>query len=423
MIKEKNSGEQEDLMKIMHTADLHLDRSFEGLKNCPKQITEKLQQANHKVITAIVDIAIKNQVDAVIFAGDTFHQSRTSIRTQAYFITEMKRLEQANIPVIMTFGNHDYYAEERYWFDFPKNMFIFKKEQVETHYFMTKNQEKIAVSGFSYEHPWINEAKLATFPNKDSTAKLHIGIYHGDTASNGSQSYAPFSFSDMKTKGYDYWALGHIHQPQVVSADPLIVYPGTPQGHTKKERTVQGVAIVSVEPGHATVRFEPVAQTIWQVEQYSLSKANSLQEALSTLTDLLFKGFSSQEQLVLKEIQLRDVEQLGEEFRISYENGELLQYLQATLLQQTNQSLFLFRVEVLNEEPIKKIMINADSELLKQLEKNYMQTDIYSNTLQELVQNPLFSSVVQINGEWRERSIAHADQKIQEDFTIQEDQS
>lgn len=409
-------------MKVLHTADLHLDRSFEGLKNSPKQLVEKLQKANHNALTAIIDIAIRNQVDAVIFAGDTFHQSRTSIRTQAYFIDEMKRLEQAKIPVFMSFGNHDYYVAERYWFDFPKNMFLFQKEQVETHYFMTKNQEKVAVSGFSYEHPWINTDKLTEFPVKDPAADLHIGMYHGDTTNNGQQNYAPFSFSEMKTKGYDYWALGHIHQPQVVSADPLIVYPGTPQGHTKKERTVQGVAIVSVESGHATVRFEPVAQITWQTEQYSMSQARNSQEVLSLLTKLLLENRLDQDQVVLKQIQLTDIDQLGEEFQISYENGELLQYLQTMLLQKTNDSLFLFQVEVLSDDVEKKVRINAAPELLNQLEKNYLQADIFSNTLQELMQNPLFSSVVSLNEEWRGRTLKQADQKIQEDFVIQEDQ-
>lgn len=409
-------------MKVLHTADLHLDRSFEGLKNIPKQIAEKLQLANHQVVTAIVDIAIKKQVDAVIFAGDTFHQSRTSIRTQAYFIAEMKRLEQEKIPVIMAFGNHDYYVAERYWFDFPKNMFLFQKEQVETHYFMTKNQEKIAVSSFSYEHPWINENKLSEFPSKDTAIDLHIGIYHGDTMNNGVQNYAPFSFSEMKMKGYDYWALGHIHQPQVMSADPLIVYPGTPQGHTKKERTVQGVAIVSIESGHATVHFEAVSKVSWQKTKYSLSQASNLQEALSLLEELLVTDSLDQKSMILKEIQLTDTEQLGEEFRISHGNGELIQYLQTTLLQRTNHSLFLFQVRLLTEELDKKVRITADPELLRQLEKNYLQPEIFSNTLQELVQNPLFSSVVQLNEDWRERSVAKADQKIKADFVIQEDQ-
>ncbi|MEI5993712.1 metallophosphoesterase family protein [Candidatus Enterococcus mansonii] len=410
-------------MKVLHTADLHLDRSFEGLKIIPKQIHERLQQANQKVLAAIVDIAIKNQVDAVILAGDTFHQSRTSIRTQAYFIDEMKRLEQVKIPVIMTFGNHDYYMEQRYWFDFPANMFLFKKEQVETHYFMTKNQEKVAITGFSYEHPWINENKLDQFPLKDQTVDIHIGIYHGDTSNNGQQNYAPFSFSQMKSKGYDYWALGHIHQPQVVSANPLIVYPGTPQGHTKKERTVQGGAIVSIQPGHATVRFQQTEQIKWQSQECSLRQAKSLQEALVLLLETILAENKEQGELTLKEIQLVETEQLGEEFRTSFESGELLQYLQERLLLESSQALLVYQLDVKDRTTDIKSEIFADPELLKQLEKNYLQPEIFSDTLQELLQNPLFSTVVHVNEQWRKRSIEAADQRINQDFVIREDQS
>lgn len=409
-------------MKVLHTADLHLDRSFEGLKKIPEIIAEKLQQANQHTVSAIVDIAIKEQVDIVIFAGDTFHQSRTSIRTQAYFIDEMKRLALADIPVIMNFGNHDYFAAERYWFEFPENIFLFQSEQVETHYFMTKNQEKVAVSSFSYEHPWINENKLADFPLKDATVDMHIGIYHGDTTVNEQQNYAPFSLSDMKAKGYDYWALGHIHQPQVVSANPLIVYPGTPQGHTKKERTVQGVALVSVEAGHATVRFEPVADIVWQRADYLLAEATNLQDALAFLTSALLAEVKVWNQLILKEITLTKTSHLGEEFKRSYESGELLHYLQEMLLRKSNHALFLFQVTISVDDVDKKVWIDADPELLRQLEKNYLQPEIFSNTLQELTQNPLFSSVIQVDKEWRQRSIDQADQKIDEDFVIQEGQ-
>ncbi|GGD00668.1 metallophosphoesterase family protein [Enterococcus wangshanyuanii] len=410
-------------MKVLHTADLHLDRSFEGLRNIPKSLAESLQKANQEAVTSIVDIAIKNQVDLVIFAGDTFHQSRTSIRTQAFFIDEMKRLEQAKIPVVLSFGNHDYYVSERYWFEFPDNLLLFQKEQVETHYLMTKDQEKVAISGFSYQHSWINEHKLSEFPTKDVNADLHIGIYHGDIQSNGQQSYAPFSFSEMKAKGYDYWALGHIHQPQVVSADPLIVYPGTPQGHTKKERNLQGVAIISIASGHATVRFEPVAQVVWQVESYSLKQVASLQEALTVITDHLVNGNKEQGQLLLKELQLTDTEHLGDEFQRSYANGELLSYLQTTVMSQTTQETFLFQIKLVKNSDEQKTLITADPQLLEQLEKNYLQTEIFSNTLQELLKNPLFTSVVTTDSEWRERSIEQADQRIKEDFVIQEDQS
>jgi len=223
-------------MNVLHTADLHLDRAFEGLRTIPSQVEDRLQKANQQVLRSIVDCAINNQVDLVILAGDTFHQSRTSIRMQAYFIEELRRLERAAIPVVITFGNHDYYVAQRYWFDFPGNVFLFEKEQVETYHFTTKNQEKVAISGFSYEHKWLEHNLLSEFPVKDPSVDIHIGVYHGEAKTSGINRYAPFSLSEMKTKGYDYWALGHIHQPQIISEQPLIFILGRLKDIQKKSK-------------------------------------------------------------------------------------------------------------------------------------------------------------------------------------------
>lgn len=421
MIKEMKKDWSMMLMKLLHTADLHIDRAFEGLKGIPVEIANQLQEANQKVLERIVAVAIENEVDAIVLAGDTFHQSRTSIRTQAHLIKALKRLEQEEIPVLITFGNHDYYAAERYWFDFPKNVFIFETEQVTTHYFVTKNQEKIAVSGFSYEHAWINENKLEEFPKKEAQVDLHIGIYHGDTTKNGDlQNYAPFSFSEMKQKNYDYWALGHIHQPQIVSAQPLIVYPGAPQGHTKKEANLQGIALVNVGKGHSTVRFQSVAPVLWQKEAYSLGSCHSLKESVHFLTQAILADDTGKSETTLLEIQLTEVEHLGEEFQISYRNGELLHYLQEKVLVQSDNTIFPFRLVVQESANEKKALILADKELLQQLEKNYLQADIFSDVMKELIQNPAFSTAVTINDNWRKKSLISADQQINEDFEIKE---
>lgn len=421
MIKVMKNDWRIMLMKLLHTADLHIDRAFEGLKDMPIEVAHQLQQANQKVLERIIDVAIQSEVDAVVFAGDTFHQSRTSIRTQAYFIKALKRLEQAQIPVIITFGNHDYYVAERYWFDFPKNVHIFDKEQVKTHYFVTKHQEKVAISGFSYEHSWINENKLNEFPQKDSTVDLHLGIYHGDTSNqHDAQNYAPFSFSEMKQKNYDYWALGHIHQPQIVSAQPLIVYPGTPQGHTKKEVTAQGIALVNVGKGHSTVHFQPVAQVGWQKKSYSLSNCQSLKESLQFLTKAILLEEINKADTILLEVHLQEVEHLGEEFQLSYRNGELLHYVQEEVLLRSNNTLFPFQLVVKEALMEKKALILADKELLHQLEKNYLQADIFSDVMKELTQNPAFSKAVKIDDYWRQKSLISADQQIKEDFDIKE---
>ena len=92
--------------------------------------------------------------------------------------------------MILTFGNHDYYKKDRYWFSFPDNVFLFEKEMVETLYFETKAGEQVAVSGFSYEHPWIDENKALEFPIKQAESDIHIGISACFNCSNAAINWA-----------------------------------------------------------------------------------------------------------------------------------------------------------------------------------------------------------------------------------------
>ena len=137
-------------MKFLHAADLHLDRSFEGLTSVPEHFQERLITANQKMLKNIVDTAITQAVDFVLLVGDTFHQNRPTLKTQCYFFQEMDRLAEAAIPVFMNFGNHDFYQADRYWFAFPENIQLFDEERVETKKLVTNSGEKIAITSFNY---------------------------------------------------------------------------------------------------------------------------------------------------------------------------------------------------------------------------------------------------------------------------------
>lgn len=407
-------------MKLLHIADLHLDRSFEGLKAFPEQVAQKLRGANKRVLHTLIDTALKNQVDAVIFAGDTFHQSQTSIQTQTYFFEGLERLIREDIHVLISFGNHDYYSAGRYWFDFPENVHLFEQEEVTTHSFVTRSNERVAVSGFSYLHPWLEENKLTEFPHRSADADIHIGIYHGESAASNSSRYAPFVISEMKELGYDYWALGHIHKPEILSADPLIVYPGTPQGHSKKETSVQGAGIVHLGNGPATIRFEAAAEVLWDKKSYSLSDYRTKKEALQFLEQSLYEEAAQKQVFLLREIFLADTEQLGEDFAVACTNGEILSYLQKKLSEQDR--LFVFQLSIQEQALLQKVPIPASPQLLEQLESNYLQPEIFTEATKELLQHPQFSSIQPIDTKWQEKCIERADQRIKEFFRIEEDQ-
>ena len=62
----------------------------------------------------------------------------------------------------------------------------------------------------------------------------------------GHASYAPCSSGDLVARGYHYWALGHVHQFEVLHEFPHIVYPGNLQGRSVRDTGPKGAMRVSV---------------------------------------------------------------------------------------------------------------------------------------------------------------------------------
>jgi len=371
------------MLTFIHVADLHLDRSFQG----PQEAFEDLREINAFVLENIIDNAINKDVNFLVFAGDTFHQSRTSIQTQAHFIEQLKRLEEVGIPVILSFGNHDYYEKNRYWFDFPSNVHVFYSETVESLSMAFDDVgESLTISGFSYTHPILTESKLPEFPERNEETNYHIGIYHGEMAQSG--RYAPFSLTDMKEKGYDYWALGHIHAYQVLSEDkPYIVYPGTPQGHNKKENHVSGVLYVTMDAGEVkSVEAIPVAQVLYHELRVDLRECRTLPEAQKAITDVLAQG-------VIYTLVLEKTEQLEDEFIRSVESLELLDYL--------NTQFWISSIKLEEEENEGKFHLFIDDELVanmvKETDVKAIKNEMRNNMPSELLElfDEDFSSEVQ----------------------------
>ncbi|MDR2834186.1 MAG: DNA repair exonuclease [Streptococcaceae bacterium] len=339
------------MLTFIHVSDLHIDRSFQA----PDEAFETLRDINGFVLENIIDNAIEKQVNFVIFAGDTFHQARTSIQTQAHFIDQVKRLEEYGIPVILSFGNHDYYDKNRYWFEFPSNVYLFESESVDTiRLDFEHSGEKVAISGFSYTHPIITESKLPDFPERDLASTYHIGVYHGENAPKG--RFAPFSLSDMKEKGYDYWALGHIHVPMTLSDEmSYIAYPGTPQGHNKKENQVAGILHVTLEDNRVKKVYPiPVAQVLYHHLTIDLRESENLVQAQKAITDVLAAQ-------TIYTLSLDQTHNLDDEFVYSVQSGELLDFL--------NEKFWVDSVQIIDREKESKFNLFIDEELVLNLVK------------------------------------------------------
>lgn len=389
-------------MKFLHAADLHLDRSFEGLTTVPEYFEKQLMTANQTMLQNIVDVAVNNNVDFVLLAGDTFHQNRPTLKTQRFFFQEMARLDEAGIPVFMNFGNHDFYQAERYWFAFPNNIQLFSDEQVETKKLMTRAGEHVAITSFSYQHPTIETAMAESFPYKGAV-DFHIGMYHG-----GQMPYAPFQLGELLTKGYDYWALGHIHVPQVLSESPFIIYPGTPQGHTQKETDLSGVTLVESNGSQLLRQTVPVEVICWEKRILSLKGVRQPREVFPLIRKL------EAAMPTILQLEFCDVEGLGEELSYQIASGELLEAVQ----DEVADNIFLWQLAVA-DLPQERPYLAVDEALVEQLITTYREPEIFNELLSELNLNPQLHQMM--NQSFRETIVATVKEKMEQRYQFRRD--
>lgn len=264
-------------MKFIHAADLHLDSPFLGLTTLPAALLTRVRQSTFTAATKIFDRAIAEHVDFVLLAGDLFDRAEQSVAAQAYLFNQFERLRQAGIPVFVSFGNHDYATDQHQTIAYPDNVQVFGAD-VTTKTLTLASGETVAVSGFSYPQRWVTADPLPAFP-EHAAADWHVGLLHGAVATGGTHDhYAPFTVAEMLTKRYDYWALGHIHQRQLLHQDPPILYAGNPQGRSSQETGERGAYLVTSHGRQLVPEFFPTADLLWDTATVPLT--------VTTLTDL-----------------------------------------------------------------------------------------------------------------------------------------
>ncbi|MFD1317827.1 metallophosphoesterase family protein [Loigolactobacillus zhaoyuanensis] len=331
-------------MKFIHAADLHLDTPFLGLRTAPAALWQQIYEATFTAFAKIVDAAIAEQVDFVCLVGDLYDHVERSIQAQLFLQKQLQRLATAAIPVYLSYGNHDYVADSAAELPLPDNAHVFPSNGA-TFNLTTKDGQKVALSGFSYAQRWVETDMTPQFPVK-TTADFQIGLLHGSQSGVASAHavYAPFSLAELNQKHYDYWALGHIHQQQILQSQPPIVYAGNPQGRNPNEAGPRGYYLVSQQGQRLLPEFRPVATIEWLTCSVSVAGAVRLTTIINTIEQALAK--LKQPQALLLQVVLTDAEQLSPTLLQRIESGELLSYLQKQPLTQPWRWIYALTAQV-----------------------------------------------------------------------------
>ena len=315
-------------MKFIHTADLHLDSPFLGLKNhsLPDDLWEKIHQSTFDSFQKIIDEAINDQVDFVLLVGDLFDREERSVAADAFLMAQLNRLKDHEIDAFISFGNHDYSTADPSSFGYPDNTHVFSN-QVETKKYRLDNGQVVAISGFSFDKQWITDPMIQDYPQAFSDATWNIGMLHGSlsTLNSPEANYAPFTLNQLEEKGYDYWALGHIHKRQALNKQGTINYSGNTQGRHINETGEKGFLLVESDGSQLTSRFQSTAPIIWDFMAVSVAQQPVKQLAESIMSQLADQHF---DQLHLLRLQLKSDQQLDSELLGQIASGELLDAIQ-----------------------------------------------------------------------------------------------
>ena len=223
-------------MKILHSADWHLDAPMTG--HSP-QLEEQLRRELRKVPEKVTRLALAEGCDLLVLSGDLFdrkvsRETLTQVRTA---------LEKAKIPVIITPGNHDFCGSDSVYLteSWPGNVHIFTKPNIQS---IVLEDLDCRIYGAGYEG--MDCPGLMNDFHTEGNEKWHIGVLHGE-ADTASSHYCPISKQQIRESGLHYLALGHIHKGGSLRVgDTLCAWPGCPMGRGFDELGPKGVIVAEL---------------------------------------------------------------------------------------------------------------------------------------------------------------------------------
>lgn len=210
------------MVKILHTADIHLGAKFAGLGRSGDPLRAQLK----KIFMKIIDLALEKNVDLVLVSGDLFNSNQVSRATSGFILGEFARLGKIHVCLIP--GTHDCFDNSSVYRNLepgsiPQNLHLLVDEENPFVFF-----EDLGVTVYGKPNK-SNRGKENPLPllNQKFNSKYNIALAHGSfqIPSKSQEDDFPITSEQLENSGFDYVALGHWHSAQQVCKKPLAFIP------------------------------------------------------------------------------------------------------------------------------------------------------------------------------------------------------
>lgn len=260
--------------RFLHAADLHLDSRFAGLAHLPQAIRSYLRESTFAALGRLVHVAVEQEADFVVISGDVYDVTDASLQGQLRFREALEELGRYGIEVFLIHGNHDPLDGPRLTAAPPGHVTVFGGSEPGQAVARRRvdGREVAVVSGISYPTAKVTENTALRFSRRPGSSLFHIALLHGNVDGDQQhETYSPCTRKDLLDRGYDYWALGHIHKRSILHERPPIVYPGNIQGRSIKETGPKGCYTVDVDAeGGTLLHFHELDRVRWQIRELSI---------------------------------------------------------------------------------------------------------------------------------------------------------
>ncbi len=273
------------MLKFIHAADLHIDSPLTGLARYEGAPVDEIRGATRRALENLVDLALAEEVAFVLLAGDIYDGNWKDYNTGLFFADQMARLQEGGVRAFLVAGNHDAASQITKVLRPPPNVHLFSNRTPQT---VVLDEHGIAIHGQGFPTRNVTDDLSSAYPLADP-ALFNIGLLHTSLEGRpGHQPYAPCTVDGLRSRGYQYWALGHVHRWEVVAEDPWVVFPGNTQGRHARETGPKGCALVTIQDGQVQdVERRTLDVVRWADCAVDLSNAATLDEVYERIGGML----------------------------------------------------------------------------------------------------------------------------------------
>lgn len=274
--------------KFIHAADLHLESPYKGVSRMSEGLGVALVKNGIQAYDNLIQTAIEEKIDFLLISGDSFDSESGSLSAQYRFVKGLEKLKDALIPVYIICGNHDPLNSWSKHLKLPDNVYLFEADEVQQKTVFKEDEAIADIYGVSFANKVEYRRRVKEF-QKNSPSLFAIGMLHGNLeGSTAHSNYCPFNLDELRASNMDYWALGHIHKREVISAEhPLAVYPGNLQGRHFNETGEKGCSLLTISNGriqkHRFISLSNVIYAYVELETTEISDLAAFTEAVDRL--------------------------------------------------------------------------------------------------------------------------------------------